>query len=189
MRIGLYGGSFNPPHSAHLAISRAALRALNLDRVWWLVSPGNPLKEKQDLAPLDERLRLAGDLIDDRRIVPTAVEAALGTRYTIDTLTALQRHCPGVRFVWIMGADNLAQFDKWRDWRAIAANVPLAVFDRPGWSNPALRGKAARSLEEYRIDATDAPVLASLAPPAWTFIYGPKSGLSSTELRAKTSRK
>lgn len=188
MRIGLYGGSFNPPHAAHLAISKAALRALRLDRVWWLVSPGNPLKETRDLAPLDERLRLARDLIDDRRIVPTGIEAMFGTQYTIDTLDALHRHCPGVRFVWIMGADNLAGFHRWRDWRSIAASVPVAVFDRPGWSNPALRGRAAQTLAEYRIDASDAPVLASLEPPAWTFIHGPKSGLSSTAIRAKTSR-
>ena len=189
MRIGLLGGSFNPPHAAHVLISRTALQRLALDRVWWLITPGNPLKDKADLAPVDRRLGLARELIDDTRIVPTPVEAALGTSYTVDTVRALQERSPDTRFVWLMGADNLAQFHRWRDWALIARRLPLAVFDRPGFSNKALRGRAAQALAQYRIDESDAGVLAGLSPPAWAFIHGPKSPLSSTAIRrAKTSR-
>jgi nicotinate-nucleotide adenylyltransferase len=189
MRIGLYGGTFNPPHAAHLMISKTALRRLALDRVWWLVSPGNPLKRNDNLPPLETRVDLARGLIDDSRIVPTGIEAELGTYYTIDTVMALQRRCPQVRFVWLMGADNLAGFDLWRAWSAIAHSLPLAVFDRPGFTHTALRGKAAQTLSKYRIDESDARLLADLAPPAWTFIHGPRSELSSTALRAQTSRR
>ena len=189
MRIGLYGGTFNPPHAAHLMISKWALRKLALDRVWWLVSPGNPLKKNDNLPPLEKRAALARDLIDDGRIVPTGIEAELGTHYTIDTVHALQRRCPQVRFVWLMGADNLAGLDLWRDWCGIARSIPFAVFDRPGFTHRALRGKAAQAVAKYRIDESDARVLADLAPPAWTFIHGPRSELSSTALRAQTSRR
>jgi nicotinate-nucleotide adenylyltransferase len=189
MRIGLYGGSFNPPHAAHLMVSKAALRRLGLDRIWWLVTPGNPLKPRGDLKPLAERVDLARALIDDNRIVATGLEAELGTHFTVDTVGALQRLCPDVRFVWLMGADNLAQFAKWRDWRTIAARLPLAVIDRPGFTHTSLRGKAALALSRHRIDETDARMLADFAPPAWTFLHGPRSTLSSTAIRAKTSRK
>jgi nicotinate-nucleotide adenylyltransferase len=189
MRIGLLGGSFNPPHAAHLLISKTALRRLNLDRVWWLVSPGNPLKDARELAPLEKRIEQARALIDDRRIVPTGVEADLKTGYTVDTIRALQARSPNARFVWLMGADNLAQFHRWKGWRRIAGRVPIAVFDRPEASHTALRSRAALTLAADRIDESDAGVLAGLEPPAWTFIHGPKSPLSSTALRrAKTSR-
>jgi nicotinate-nucleotide adenylyltransferase len=189
MRIGLYGGSFNPPHAAHLMVSKTALRRLGLDRVWWLVTPGNPLKPREDLKPLDERIRLARELIDDTRIVASDLEAGLGTHFTVDTVAALQRLAPDVRFVWLMGADNLAQFSRWRDWRTIAARVPLAVVDRPGFTHNSLRGKAAQALGRHRIDESDAKLLAGLNPPAWTFLHGPRSPLSSSAIRAKTSRK
>jgi nicotinate-nucleotide adenylyltransferase len=189
MRIGIYGGSFNPPHAAHLMVSKAALRRLGLNRVWWLVTPGNPLKPREDLKPLNERLELARGLIDDTRIVATGIEAELGTHFTVDTVGALQRLAPDVRFVWLMGADNLVQFAQWRDWRTIAARLPLAVFDRPGFTHRALRGKAALALARHRIDETDARVLADLSAPAWTFLHGPRSSLSSRAIRAKTSRK
>jgi nicotinate-nucleotide adenylyltransferase len=189
MRIGLYGGSFNPPHAAHLMVSKSALRRLGLDRVWWLVTPGNPLKPSRDLRPLNERLALAADIIDDSRIVATGIEADLGTHFTVDTISALQARCPNTRFVWLMGADNLAQFSRWRDWQGIAARLPIAVIDRPGFTNTALRGKAALALARHRIDESDAGLLAAMDPPAWTFLHGPRSSLSSTVLRAKTSRK
>ena len=143
MRIGLYGGSFNPPHAAHVMVSETALRRLNLDRVWWLVSPGNPLKETDGLPPAFARIAQAKALIEDKRIVPSDLESRLGTRYTADTLRKLTGRAPGVRFVWLMGADNLLQFDRWRDWRSIAATVPMAVFDRPGYGERALRSRAA----------------------------------------------
>jgi nicotinate-nucleotide adenylyltransferase len=189
MRIGLYGGSFNPPHAAHLMVSRRALRMLRLDRVWWLVTPGNPLKPREDLKPLNERLKLSRELIDDSRIIATGIEAELGTHFTVDTVDALQRLAPGVRFVWLMGADNLAQFGQWRDWQTLAARVPLAVIDRPGFTHRALRGKAAVALARHRIDESDAALLADIVPPAWTFLHGPRSSLSSSAIRAKTSRK
>ncbi len=188
MRIGLYGGSFNPPHAAHVMVSETALRRLNLDRVWWLVTPGNPLKDTDGLPPASERIAAARDIISDKRIVPTDIETRLGTRYTADTLEKLAGRAPGVRFVWLMGADNLLQFDRWRNWRGIAGSMPIAVFDRPGFGERALRSKAALALASHRIDETDGRVLADLRAPAWTFIHGPLSNLSSTALRAKTSR-
>lgn len=188
MRIGLYGGSFNPPHAAHLMVSKTSLRRLDLDRVWWLVTPGNPLKPRKDLKALDERIELARGLIDDNRIIPTGLEADLGTHFTIDTVDRLQSLCPDVRFVWLMGADNLAQFSRWRDWRTIAARIPLAIIDRPGFTHTSLRGKAAQALARHRIDESDAGLLATLESPAWTFLHGPRSALSSSALRAKTSR-
>jgi nicotinate-nucleotide adenylyltransferase len=189
MRIGLYGGSFNPPHAAHLMVSKTALRRLGLDRVWWLVTPGNPLKPRTDLKSLSERIDLATALIDDTRIVPTGIEAELGTHFTVDTVTGLQHLAPDVRFVWLMGADNLAQFSRWKDWRTIAAKMPFAVIDRPGFTHTSLRGKAAQALSRHRIDETDAGLLAGMEAPAWTFLHGPRSSLSSSAIRAKTSRK
>ena len=131
MRIGLLGGSFNPPHAAHRALSLLALKRLGLDRVWWLVTPGNPLKDNRRLPPLDKRLAAARALAAHPAIDVTAVEVALDTRYTYDTVLALRRRFPGVHFVFIMGADNLAQLNRWRRWRELANLVPIAVVDRP----------------------------------------------------------
>jgi nicotinate-nucleotide adenylyltransferase len=183
MRIGLLGGSFNPPHRAHRAISLFALKRLQLDRVWWLVTPGNPLKDTRSLHTLDERIAAARAMADDRRIAVTAVEDALGTRYTVDTLRALRLRCADVRFVWIMGADNLSQFDRWRDWRGIAAMMPLAVIDRPPLGGRALGSVAAQALGRFRIPERDAASLAERAPPAWAFLGGMKLDVSSTALR------
>jgi len=133
IRTGLLGGSFNPAHSGHRRISLAVMRALDLDELWWLVSPGNPLKPEAGMAPLAERLASARAMTRRTPIVPTAIEAELGTRYTIDTLKALVRRFPNRRFIWIMGADNLAQFHLWRDWRGIARTMPIAVVARPGY--------------------------------------------------------
>ena len=132
LRIGLFGGTFDPPHEAHRAASLLALKRLALDRVWWLVTPGNPLKDTRGLAPLDERVAAARDLARHPRIDVTGVEAEIGVRYTYDTIGHLVAHCPGVRFVWIMGADNLRTFHRWQRWRGIAALVPIAVVDRLG---------------------------------------------------------
>lgn len=185
MRIGLFGGSFNPPHEAHRLAALAALKKLGLDAVWWLVSPGNPLKSGQGLAPLEERVAAAKRLARHPRIAVTGVEAALGTRYTSDTIAALKARCRGVRFVWIMGADNLAQFHLWQNWRGIAAMLPLAVIDRPGASLRASAGVAARALARHRLTESDGLLLADARPPAWIFLHGLKSPLSSTALRAK----
>lgn len=182
-RIGLLGGSFNPPHEAHRAASLLALKKLDLDRVWWLVSPGNPLKDTRGLPPIEERIEAARQLADDARIAVTGIEAKAGTRYTDDTIAYLLRHCPGVEFVWLMGADNLVQFHRWRNWRGIAARLPIAVIDRSSTGLRAQAAPAARFLARYRIPEHRAEVLAGLKPPVFVFLHGLKSGLSSTELR------
>jgi nicotinate-nucleotide adenylyltransferase len=186
LRVGLLGGSFNPPHAAHRALSLIALKRLQLDRVWWLVSPGNPLKDTRALPALETRLTAARAVAHHPAICVTGIEAALGTRYTVDTIAALQRRFANVHFVWLMGADNLAQFHRWRDWQGIARKVPLAVIDRPTDSFRALASPAALALSGYRHKAEAAARLAEAAVPAWVFLHGMKSPLSSTELRSHT---
>ncbi|GLR90119.1 nicotinate-nucleotide adenylyltransferase [Bradyrhizobium iriomotense] len=183
MRIGLLGGSFNPPHHAHRAISRFALTRLQLDRVWWLVTPGNPLKENGALHALGERMKAARDVADDPRIEVSCLESVIRTRYTIDTINFLRRRASGLRFVWIMGADNLAQFHRWQDWQRIAAQVPMAVIDRPPQSFRALASPAAQALARYRLPENEATRLADRQAPAWVFLTGLKLSLSSTTLR------
>jgi nicotinate-nucleotide adenylyltransferase len=181
--IGLLGGSFNPPHRGHLLASHLALTRLRLDRVWWLATPGNPLKSVADLAALRARLDAACALVRDPRISVTGFESEIGSRYTADTLRYLKRRAPAARFVWIMGADNLAQLHRWRDWEEIAARVPILVVDRPGASFAALSSRAAQALARWRRPERDALRLARLAPPAWIFLHGPRSSASSTALR------
>ena len=183
MRIGLFGGTFNPPHGGHRLVSTIALARLGLDAIWWLVTPGNPLKANDGLPTLDERIAAAQRLADHPRIVVTGVEADIGTRYTYDTVSFLTSRCPGVRFVWIMGADNLASFHRWQHWRDIAALVPIAVIDRPGSTLKAVNGRAGAWLTPHRIDETDARLLPLARAPAFTFIHARRSDLSSTELR------
>jgi nicotinate-nucleotide adenylyltransferase len=183
MRVGLLGGSFNPPHVAHRAISLFAIKRLKLDRVWWLVTPGNPLKDRGALHDLDERIEAARQLAGDPRIDVSCLESVIGTRYTADTINYLRRRASGLRFVWIMGADNLAQFHRWQNWRHIAAEVPIAVIDRPPQSFRALAAPAAQALARYRIPENQAGRLADHRAPAWVFLTGMKSNLSSTGLR------
>jgi len=183
-RIGLFGGTFDPPHEAHLAASLLALKRLRLDRVWWLVTPGNPLKDTSGLAPLDERVAGARALARHPGIAVTGVEAEIGVRYSYDTIRYLVSHCPGVRFVWIMGADNLRSFNRWQKWRGIAATVPIAVVDRLGPSLYATGSVTAQALGRHRIRETAAATLPLRRPPAWVFLHGLKSPLSSTALRA-----
>jgi nicotinate-nucleotide adenylyltransferase len=187
LRVGLLGGSFNPAHAAHRALSLFALKRLQLDRVWWLVSPGNPLKDTHALPALDKRLAAARALADHPAIQVTGIEAALNTRYTVDTIAALLRRFPNVQFVWLMGADNLSQFHRWRDWQAIARQVPFAVIDRPSDSFRALASPAAQSLAKYRQNESAAALLADFEAPAWVFLHGLKSPLSSTQLRSHTT--
>jgi len=184
MRIGLFGGTFDPPHQAHLGASLLALKRLKLDRVWWLVTPGNPLKNTKGLAPLSERIAAARALTRHPRIDVTGIEAVINTRYTYDTIRWLKARCPGVRFVWIMGADNLRSFHRWQKWREIARLVPIAVVDRVGPSLYATAGTAGQALSRFRIPETAATSLAYRRPPAWVFLHGLKSPLSSTALRA-----
>jgi nicotinate-nucleotide adenylyltransferase len=183
MAIGLLGGSFNPPHAGHVLVTRLALRRLGLNRVWWLVSPGNPLKSGAELAALSSRVAAARRIIRDTRVAISDIEAQIGARYTYDTLRWLIRRAPGVRFVWIMGADNLRQFHLWRHWREIASLVPILVIDRPGSTLRALGGPAGAALARRRAPEIAAPRFATLKPPALLFLHGPRSELSSSALR------
>ena len=184
MRIGLFGGTFDPPHQAHRAACLIAMRRLGLQRVWWLVTPGNPLKDTRGLSPLAERIAAARTLANHPRIVVSGLEAEIGARYTYDTLRYLRARCPGVRFVWIMGADNLRSFHRWQKWRGIAAAVPIAVVDRLGPSLYAGASAAGQALARARIPETAAKSLPERKPPAWIYLHGLKSPLSSTALRA-----
>jgi nicotinate-nucleotide adenylyltransferase len=189
MRIGLFGGTFDPAHAAHRAACLLALHRLGLDRVWWLVTPGNPLKDTQGLAPLGERLAAAQALAHHPRIDVTDLEAELGTPYTYETVSYLRRRCPGVHFVWIMGADNLRSFHRWQRWRDIAQLVPIAIVDRLGPSLYATGSAAAQALARYRLPEAAARKLADHKPPAWIYLHGLKSPLSSTALRAARALK
>lgn len=188
-RIGLFGGSFNPPHEGHLLVAETALRRLKLDRVWWLVTPGNPLKETAGLPSQEERMAACRRLIGhDPRIIVTGIEAGIGTRYTQETIAFLKNRAPGVRFVWLMGSDNLASFHRWQKWRDIAAMVPMAVIDRPGTTLRAVASPAARALAASRLGEREASALAGREAPAWVFLHGRRSDLSSTRLRAMQDR-
>jgi len=186
MTIGLLGGSFNPPHEAHRQISLTALKRLGLDQVWWLVSPANPLKDASKLPSLESRVEAARKVANSPRIVVTGFAA--GSPYTIDLITEFKRRWPGVNFVWLMGADNLAQFHRWRSFDKIFARLPIAVLDRPGFRLKARAGQAAQRFAPYRVDESDARGLARLEPPAWTILTHRLSGLSSTALRAKKAK-
>lgn len=185
LRIGLLGGSFNPAHQGHQFISREALKRLKLDRVWWLVSPQNPLKPHEGMAGLEARLEGARAVARHPRIRPTGIEAALGTRYTADTLAELKARFARTRFVWLMGADNLAQIPRWEDWTYIFHTVPIAVFDRPSYSHKALAGIAARRFRKARVEERKAPSLAARTPPAWCFLHIPLMPVSATQIRAR----
>ena len=181
-RIGLLGGSFDPAHDGHAHITREALKRFGLDEVWWLVSPGNPLKERGP-APLDQRLRVAREVMQHPRVRVTALESDLGTRFTSATLAALQSSYPGVVFVWLMGADNLAEFHKWDRWRDIMVSVPVGVLARPGQRISARMSPAARQFRTARLNARQAMLLPKRSAPAWCFVNLPMSDLSSTEIR------
>ncbi|MCX7302818.1 MAG: nicotinate-nucleotide adenylyltransferase [Hyphomicrobiales bacterium] len=184
MAVGLFGGSFNPPHGGHALVAEIALRRLALDQLWWIVTPGNPLKSSRELAPLRDRLKLSESLARDPRIKVTAFEAKYHVRYTADTLALVRARNPGVNFVWVMGADNLRDFHRWQRWRQIATTFPIAVIDRPGATLSFLSSAVAKTFDYARIDEIDAPRLARMKAPAWTFIHGPRSSLSSSAIRA-----
>lgn len=185
MSVGLFGGSFNPPHGGHALVSEIALRQLRLQQLWWIVTPSNPLKNGGDLAPLGDRLNACKAMASDPRIRVTAFEARHHVRYTADTLALVQARNPGVRFVWIMGADNLKNFHLWQRWRQIAETVPIAVIDRPGSTLSFLSSIMAKTYDFARVDEEDAALLARKDAPAWTFIHGPRSSLSSTAIRSR----
>ena len=184
-RIGLLGGSFNPAHRAHRSVTLAAIRALGLDEVWWLVSPGNPLKAAAtDMAPLAMRLASARRMARRAPIRATAIEARLGTRYTVDTIRKLQARHPRSRFVWLMGSDNLAQFHRWRDWRRIARAIPIAVVARPGYDRAALAGPAMAWLARHRRRAATAKQWTTWSLPALVLLRFRPDPQSATVVRA-----
>lgn len=185
--VGLYGGSFDPVHDGHLLVSERALKVLKLDWVWWLVTPGNPLKNYDPSHDLAARIDAVRHLAPHPRRKVLGIEQALNVRYTADTVAMLTTMRPDVRFVWLMGADNLAGFHRWNEWRSIAGRVPIAVIDRPGSRHAALSAPAARALSNRRLDGEDAAMLADAKPPAWTFVRGPLSPLSSSALRATSA--
>lgn len=182
MRIGLFGGSFDPPHSGHLHVSLEALKRCRLDQVWWLVSPGNPLKHDSP-APIAERLEAASRCARHPRLLVSDIELELGTRFTSETLNALKSVYPGVRFVWVMGADNLAGFHLWNDWHWILENFPVAVLGRPNQKLGAVKSVAARTYRQFRLAPTDAGTLALSVPPCWTLLDGPTLNISSSGIR------
>lgn len=182
--IGLLGGSFDPAHAGHVHITREALKRFGLDAVWWLVTPGNPLKSRGP-APLDDRLERARAVMQHPRVTVTGIEARLGTRYTAQTLQALTRRYRGVRFVWLIGADNLAQLHHWQDWRSIMQTVPVGVLARPGDRISARMSQAARLYRSARISASAAGLLGHAEAPAWCFLNVPMMPHSSSAIRAQ----
>ncbi|UXN75545.1 nicotinate-nucleotide adenylyltransferase [Devosia sp. A8/3-2] len=188
MRIGLFGGSFNPIHEGHLLVVEETLRRLQLDAVWVMVTPGNPLKNHTELAPLADRVTAARALLSDPRVRVTGFEAAYGFTYSRQTIRFLTKAMPDRRFVWIMGADNLVDFHRWERWRDIAAMVPMAVYVRPGSSRLAPASRAGIALGRYRVDEEDASRLASIPPPARVYLHGRQSPLSSSAIRARRRR-
>ncbi len=180
--IGLLGGSFDPPHQGHVHITQQALRRFGLDRVWWLVSPGNPLKRRGP-APMARRMAASRAIMDHPRVTVTGIEADLGTRASADTIAALRQAYPGVRFVWLMGADNLASVHLWQDWRDIFQAVPIGVLARPGDRISARMSPAARLFRQSRLDGQASQLLARATAPAWCFVNVPMSAQSSTALR------
>src|SRR5690606_33294259 len=184
MRVGLLGGSFDPAHAGHAHITREAIKRIGLQRVWWLVSPGNPLKSRQP-APMADRIARGQAVMDDPRVAVSDIEARLGTRYTAETLRRLIAHYPGVRFVWLMGADNLVQFDRWQEWDWIMRTVPIGIFARPGARLAARGARAAEEYARYRLPGYAASRLPDLRAPAWCFLDVPMINLSSSAIRAR----
>ena len=181
-RIGLFGGSFDPAHAGHVYVTKTALKRFGLDQVWWLVSPGNPLKQAGP-APLEKRIARAREIMMHPRVVVSGLEAKLGTRYTAKTLEKLLAMYPGVSFTWVMGEDNLAQFHHWQDWTWIANVVPIGIIARPGAGVPALNTVMARKYREFRLPARQSQMLSHKHPPAWCLINTQLRPESSTDLR------
>ena len=189
LRVGILGGSFNPTHAGHLHISLLALKHLQLDEVWWMVSPQNPLKEAQDMAPFEERLAGARAFAHHHGIHVTDIEQRLGTRFTADTLVKLTACFPRTDFIWLMGADNLAQISRWQNWTRIFNLVPIAIFDRAPYSFDALGGKAAHAFARFKLRNGDAGLLVGRKPPAWIFFHTRLHPASATSIRAGNRRR
>lgn len=189
-RIGLLGGSFNPAHDGHLYISKEALKRLKLDEVWWLVSPGNPLKSSNDMAPFTERFASAETITQHETCIKVSdIEITLGTRYTIDTLRRLKKQFPRTKFVWLMGADNLTQFHRWKAWDQIASLVPMAIFDRLPFSHECLRSKTALRFYTHRKPLTQAPKIPQISAPSWVYMQIARHSASATSIRNSLGKK
>lgn len=183
MKIGLFGGSFNPPHEGHVHVCETALKRGQLDQIWWLVTPGNPLKDTSELESLSGRIQKCHDIIKHPKMKVTAFETKHNVRYTQETLQVLLTLRPNLNFIWVMGADNLKNFHKWQNWRKIANMMPMMIIDRPGSTLSYRSAQAAIALSRYRIDESDSELLAQMRAPAWSFIHAPRSALSSTAIR------
>lgn len=184
VRVGLLGGSFNPFHQGHLQLARRALTVLQLDQVWLLVSPGNPLKKGQDMAPFDERYHNVKEAVDNRRIIASDFECRIHTHYSRDTLKTLRQRFPNCKFVWLMGADGWSQMGLWSRWQDILQLVPIAIFPRPAYIYTALNGKVAQWARNYRLPIRSVSLLADCRPPAWIFVPSPVNAISATAIRA-----
>jgi len=185
MKVGLYGGSFNPPHQGHKLLAEMALKRFQLDQIWWMVTPGNPLKDKRELLPLERRIAQSRALIHHPKIHVTGFEAGLRTSYSATTIALIRQARPRVHFIWLMGADNLGQFHIWQQWREIAASVGMGIIDRYGATLNALSSPAARCLARFRLPERQASSLALIQPPVWCFLHTPRLNVSSTSLRLK----
>jgi nicotinate-nucleotide adenylyltransferase len=181
-KIGLLGGSFDPAHLGHLHVAETAACLLGLDKVWWLVSPQNPLKKSS--SPLKQRLLSAKEVARGPKMVVTSIETDLKTQYTFDTLTELKQRYIGVKFIWIMGGDNLAGFEHWKGWTKIVSSVPICIVSRPSAGPKARLGRMARHFEKSRLSLAKAPSLANRKPPIWVYIPARYNQLSSTAIRA-----
>lgn len=180
-RVGLYGGSFNPAHEGHIHVASEAIKRLELDAIWLMVSPGNPLKQKSEMAKRKRRKKSLRALVGNRpKMIVTDIEKKLGTLYSADTIRTLKQGMPQTDFIWIMGADNLASFHQWQEWQFIARTLPIAIFDRPGYSVAGLHGKFARQFGRYRLPYRDFP---NAHAPAWTFVPIPRHSGSATNIR------
>jgi nicotinate-nucleotide adenylyltransferase len=182
--IGLFGGSFNPPHAGHRHASLFALRRLGLDQIWWMVTPGNPLKKNGSLPPLAARMQAAAEIAAHPRIGISGAEAIFRTRYTEDLIRILKARDPTTRFVWIMGSDSLTDFHRWENWQTIASLVPIAVVNRPRSLGAPISSRAALAMARHRIDTEDSATLPNRRPPAWVFLIGPRIKASSTAIRS-----
>jgi nicotinate-nucleotide adenylyltransferase len=183
MTIGLFGGSFNPPHDGHRLVAETAIKRLGLDQLWWMVTPGNPLKNASELLPLSKRIALSEAMAPGPRVKVTAFEAAYKVRFSADTVALVKAHHRNVNFIWVMGADNLKYFHHWQRWQKIAEMLPIAIIDRPGSTLSYVSSKMALTYDHARVDEDDAVSLAKLKSPAWTLIHGPRSSLSSSAIR------
>lgn len=189
LRVGLMGGSFNPAHDGHRHVALTAMKRLGLDEVWWLVSPQNPLKPRDGMAPFSNRLASARAVARHPRIRVKDIELHLGTHYTADTLVALRRRCPRMSFVWIMGADNLASFHLWERWSLICHTAVIAVFDRPTYSLRALASRTAKRFARVRLPEKASRKLADRRPPAWVFLHTRHHAASATQIRAERRKR